>query len=108
MQFKKKVIEIVKKIPRGKIATYEEVAILSGKPKVYRVVGNILNNHYRQNSPSSRFPHLRRGHSNQEIPCHRVIKSNGEIGNYALGRKKKEELLKKEGIKIKKHIVFLK
>lgn len=94
MEFKNKVIEIVKKIPRGKVATYREVAILCGRPKAYHSVGNILNKNFWQNGP--------------KIPCHRVIKSNGEVGDYALGKKKKEELLKKEKIVIKKHFIDLK
>ncbi|MCX6811217.1 MAG: MGMT family protein [Candidatus Berkelbacteria bacterium] len=93
MVFKDRVINIVKKIHRGKIVTYKQVAILCGRPKAYRAVGNILNKNFSKD---------------HKIPCHRVVKSNGEIGDYALGKKRKEELLKKEGIEIKKHFVDLK
>ncbi len=77
--FKKKVFATVKKIPRGKTLTYKEVAIMVGKPKAYRAVGNILNTNH-----------------NPDIPCHRVIRSNGKIGGYNRGSKKKLALLKKE------------
>ena len=78
--FKGKVIKIVKKIPRGKVLTYKEVAEKAGKPRAWRAVGNILAKN-----------------KNPTIPCHRVIRSDGEIGGYNKGRRKKRELLKKEG-----------
>lgn len=84
--FKEKVIEIVSKIPRGKILTYKKVAILAGKPKAGRAVGNILNRNFRNKGP--------------QIPCHRVVNSNGKIGGYALGEKQKRDLLEKEGVSI--------
>jgi O-6-methylguanine DNA methyltransferase len=79
--FKNKVLEIVKKIPKGKTLTYKEVAILAGSPKAWRAVGNILNRN-----------------KNLKIPCHRVIKSDGSIGGYNRGVKIKIALLKKEGL----------
>ena len=78
--FAKRVLDATRKIPRGKTATYKEIARLAGNPRAYRAVGNILNKNY-----------------NPEIPCHRVIGSNGKIGGYNRGAKKKVELLKKEG-----------
>jgi len=78
--FTKKVYNIVKKIPEGKIFTYKQVAILVGKPKAYRAVGNILNKNY-----------------NPNIPCHRVIRSDGKTGGYNKGVKLKRKLLQKEG-----------
>lgn len=78
--FKQKVFKIVKKIPRGKVLTYKEVAEKAGKPRAWRAVGNILAKN-----------------KNPTIPCHRVIRSDGEIGGYNKGRRKKRELLKKEG-----------
>jgi len=84
-KFKNKVYKIVKRIPRGEILTYKEVARLAGKPRAYRAVGNVLNKN-----------------RNPKIPCHRVIKSNGRVGGYNQGMKKKIYLLKKEGIIIKK------
>ncbi len=79
MDFKNKVFKVVKNIPSGKTMTYVEVAKKAGSPKAYRAVGNILNKNY-----------------DPLIPCHRVIRSDGKIGGYNRGGKKKEELLKKE------------
>ena len=79
--FKEKVLEVVKNIPKGKTMTYSEVAKRAGSSKAYRAVGNILNKNY-----------------NPLIPCHRVIRSDGSIGGYNRGSKKKEELLRKEKI----------
>jgi methylated-DNA-[protein]-cysteine S-methyltransferase len=86
MDFNEKVWNAIKKIPKGKISTYKEIAKAIGKPKAVRAVGNACN----KNPFSPR------------IPCHRIVKSNGEVGGFALGTKKKKELLKKEGIEIKK------
>lgn len=82
--FRQKISEIVKKIPPGKVLSYKEVARLAGFPKSWRAVGNILNKN-----------------RDKKIPCHRVIRSNGKIGGYKDGKKKKIALLKKEGILIK-------
>jgi O-6-methylguanine DNA methyltransferase len=80
LSFKEQIFQIVKKIPRGRVLTYKEVARRAGRPKAYRAVGNILN--------KNRDP---------KIPCHRVIRSGGGIGGYNRGKKIKEILLKKEG-----------
>lgn len=77
--FKEKVFEVVKKIPKGKTLTYKQVARLAGRPKAYRAVGNILNTNY-----------------NPKIPCHRVVRSDGKVGGYNRGKKRKRELLQKE------------
>ncbi len=88
--FQEKVYRIVKKIPRGKVLTYKIVAQKAGYPKAYRAVGNALNK-----SASWRT----------KTPCHRVIKSNGKIGGYNQGIRKKISLLKKENVIIKKRRV---
>ena len=77
--FTEKVYGVVKKIPKGKVLTYKEVARRIGKPKAYRAVGNALNKN-----------------TNPKVPCHRVIRSDGDIGGFARGTKKKKEILKKE------------
>ena len=82
--FEKKVLKTIKKIPRGKVSTYWFVALKIGDKNLARAVGNAL----------SKNPRL------FEIPCHRVVKNNGKIGNYALGLAKKIKLLQNEGIKI--------
>ena len=87
--FREKVYRIVKKIPEGRIMTYKQVAKLVGSPRAFRAVGNILNKN----------PDLK------TVPCHRVIKSNGKIGGYRYGTKRKASLLKKEGVIIKKRRV---
>src|SRR5271157_655519 len=82
-KFQKDVLIATLAIPKGETRTYREIAIAVHRPKAYRAVGTAL----RLNplAPS--------------IPCHRVIRSDGDIGNYSAagGRKTKERLLKLEG-----------
>jgi len=87
-KFKNKVYKVVQRIPAGKVLTYKKVAQLAGRPKAWRAVGNILR----------RSAELSRSHKNKnpKIPCHRVIRSDGQIGGYNKGVKKKKYLLKKE------------
>ncbi len=82
--FSEKCYELLKKVPKGKITTYK---ILAEKleTKAYRAVGNAMNKN----------PYAPR------VPCHRVVKSDGEVGGFESGTKKKIEMLKREGIKIK-------
>ena len=89
--FASKVLAIVRQIPKGKITTYKQIATKLGNPKLARAVGNALNKN----------PSL------IEIPCHRVVKSNGFVGGYCLGTQKKIELLKKEGIEFDKNSTVL-
>lgn len=84
--FREKVYRVVKKIPRGKVLTYKKVAKLAGFPRAWRAVGNALN----------------RNSNLKIIPCHRVIKSNGEIGGFKFGAKRKIALLESECAIIKK------
>lgn len=84
-EFQKKVFEVVKKIPKGRVLTYKKVAKSAGNPKAWRAVGNVLNKN-----------------RDQKIPCHRVIRSDGRIGGYNRGTNKKIALLKKEGVVIVK------
>ena len=86
LSFKEKIYNIVKKIPKGKTMTYKQVASLAGKPRAYRAVGNILN----------------RNKDYKNIPCHRVVRSDGKIGGYNKGTRYKENLLKKEGVLIRR------
>lgn len=83
--FQKKLYKIIKTIPKGKVMTYKEVASALGNPLLARAVGNALNKNQDQN-----------------VPCHRVIRSDGFIGGYNKGAKKKIEILESEGIKIDK------
>jgi len=95
MTFREKILNIVRKIPKGKILTYQKVAQLAGRPRAWRAVGNVLNKNPAP-EPSARYGAGR----NPKIPCHRVIRSDGKIGGYNRGIKKKIALLKREGIKI--------
>lgn len=79
--YNEKVLEVVSKIPKGKVSTYKEVASRAGRPKAYRAVGNILNKNF-----------------DPKIPCHRVIRSDGALGGYNRGSKEKKRKLKTEGI----------
>ena len=84
MNFNQKVWNLCKRIPRGKVSTYKEIA-RKLRTKAYRAVGNALNKN----------PHA------PKVPCHRIVNSDRRVGGFAKGTKKKAELLKKENIKIK-------
>ena len=85
-KFQLKVWKFLKKIPRGKVKTYSEVAKSIGKPLAVRAVANAIGK-----NPLA-----------PQIPCHRVIRSDGSLGGYSGkgGIKTKRLLLKKEGIKL--------
>ena len=100
-EFTKKVLEIVAKIPRGKLMTYKLVARQAGSPRAYRSVGSILNRNYRSREwqlPMEEF---------EPVPCHRVIRSDGFVSGYARGQKEKERILRLEGHLIDKHKIKL-
>ncbi|HOF44343.1 MAG TPA: MGMT family protein [Candidatus Pacearchaeota archaeon] len=84
--FNEKCYSILVKIPKGKVTTYKEIARKLNS-KAYRAVGNAMNKN----------PYA------PKVPCHRVVKSNGEVGGFAFGVKKKIEMLKKEGVYIDKN-----
>ena len=77
-------LKVVAQIPKGSTLSYQEVARRAGSPRAYRAVGNIMNKNF-----------------NPRVPCHRVIRSNGEAGGYRDGTKKKIEILRKEGVAIR-------
>lgn len=79
--FRAKVIAIVKAIPKGETMTYGEVAKAAGSPRAARVVGALM----KQNK-------------NKQIPCHRVVASNGLGGYNGLRGRSKGSILKKEGV----------
>lgn len=82
-EFAEQVYAILKKkVPRGKVTTYKALAEAVGT-KAYQAIGQVMNkNPYAPN-----------------VPCHRVIASDGSIGGFATGTKKKRALLKQEGIR---------
>ncbi len=86
MGFEEIVWEKCKKIPKGRVTTYKEIANAL-KTKACRAVGNAL----------KKNPYA------PTIPCHRVVCSDGSLGGYQgkSNSKKKIRLLKKEGIKVK-------
>lgn len=68
LTFSEKVKFIVSKIPKGKTMTYKQVAIKAGSPNASRAVGSVMKGNY-----------------DPKIPCHRVIRSDGKIGDYNRG-----------------------
>lgn len=82
--FRDAVYDVVSKIPKGKFMTYKEVAIKIGKPNATRAVGTALSKNF-----------------NPKIPCHRVVRSDGKLGDYNRGgSEKKRKILKEEGAKL--------
>lgn len=83
MNFSRKIYQIVSLIPKGRVATYKQIAKAAGI-KNPRLVGYCL---HKNLNPKA-------------LPCHRVIKSNGMLASgYAFGgAKKQKEILEKEGI----------
>jgi methylated-DNA-[protein]-cysteine S-methyltransferase len=72
---------IVRKIPKGKTLTYGQVALAAGRPGAARAVGTVMKNNY-----------------DPTVPCHRVIRSDGRIGDYNRGgSERKRKLLEEEG-----------
>lgn len=80
--FRERVIQIVKKIPKGKTLSYKQVAGKAGHPGAARAVGAIM-----------------RVNKDKTVPCHRVIRSDGTLGGYngLQGTKSKRALLMREG-----------
>jgi len=82
--FNDRCYELLKKVPKGKVTTYKEIAKALNS-KGYRAVGNAMNK-----NPYS-----------PEVPCHRVVGSNGQMTGYVNGINEKIKMLKKEGVEIK-------
>ena len=84
--FQKKVWNYLKKIPKGRIKTYKQVAIAINRPKSARAVANACAKN--QYAP--------------KIPCHRVIRSDGRLGGYSGkgGIRQKLRLLRSENAAI--------
>jgi methylated-DNA-[protein]-cysteine S-methyltransferase len=87
LMIREKVFKIVSKVPRGKVITYKIVADKAGTSP--RAVGSIMR--------SNPYP--------IEVPCHRVVMSDGGIGGYSGSNlnniKKKIVLLKSEGVEVR-------
>lgn len=78
--FREDVYKIVKKIPKGKVLTYKQVAEKMGHPLAARAVGTALKHN-----------------TDKSVPCHRVIRSDGKLGGYNGINGAKAKLLKAEG-----------
>lgn len=88
--FNERCYALLRKVPKGKVTTYQELAHALGT-KAYRAVGNAMNKN----------PYA------PEVPCHRVVKSDGTLGGFASGPAKKKIMLKEEGIELVHNAVDL-
>lgn len=79
--FQKAVYRATAAIPRGQTRTYAQIAARIGSPHAVRAVGNAL--HRNPFAPA--------------VPCHRVVRSDGTLGGFALGAATKKRLLRREG-----------
>lgn len=93
MNFKEKVYKILRKIPKGRVVTYGQMASLAGNPKAARAVG-----YYMRINPDA-----------PNTPCHRVVAADGSLTGYSGigGIKKKRQMLITEGVEFKKDKVNL-
>ncbi len=93
MTFRDRVYEITKKIPKGKVATYGQVAALAGSPKASRAVGMCM-----KTNPNAPI-----------VPCHRVVAANGNLTGYSAGEgiSTKKAMLIAEGVQFNKDKVDL-
>jgi len=82
--FNEQCYALLRRILKGKVTTYKDLAQAMGT-RAYRAVGNAMHTN----------PYAPR------VPCHRVVKSDGSIGGFASGTKRKMQMLAAEGIKIR-------
>lgn len=82
--FKRKVLEKLRRIPRGKTASYQWLARQAGKPRASRAVGQVLR--------LNRLPII--------LPCHRILPKNGGLGGFSKGVTWKKRLLKLERARV--------
>lgn len=92
--FNERCYSMLRKVPSGNVTTYKEIAKVLNT-KAYRAVGNAM-----RNNPYA-----------PEVPCHRVVKSDGTIGGFKGGTsgltvKEKISMLRKEGIAVKQNNVL--
>lgn len=81
--FSERVLAVVRRIPRGSVLTYGEVAARAGSPRAFRAVGNLM-----------------RANTDPSVPCHRVISSDLRLGGYNRGESEKARRLSEEGVRI--------
>ena len=82
--FQSQCYEALKKVPRGKVITYGGLAEMIGRPKAHRAVGSAMNK-----NPFA-----------PKVPCHRVVKSNGDLGGFSIDIKVKIKRLQEEGVMV--------
>ena len=85
MNIDKEIYKKLLEVPKGKITTYGDLAKAVGMKNGQRIVGKIMN--------KNPYPVI--------IPCHRVVKSDGNVGGYAFGENVKVKMLSNEGIQIR-------
>jgi O-6-methylguanine DNA methyltransferase len=78
--FSERVLELTRRIPRGKVSTYSEIARALGNPKASRAVGNAL----------------RRNACPGTVPCYRVVRSDGSTGGYSGAMNSREKIRRLE------------
>jgi len=81
--FRARVLAAVRRIPRGRVATYGDIAELAGAPGAARAVGNVM-----------------RSCGDPSVPCHRVIAAAGGIGGFGGYLERKRQLLRAEGLEV--------
>lgn len=81
--FAEKVYAATNKIPKGKVATYGQIARLAGSPRAARAVGMLMS----------------KNTDTKKVPCHRVVASDGSLTGYAFGgTEAKRKKLVAEGV----------
>lgn len=78
--FTARVLAVVRTIPKGSVLSYGQVAFAAGRPGAARAVGTIM-----------------KRNSDPNVPCHRVIRADGSVGEYNGLQGEKVRLLKAEG-----------
>lgn len=85
MNLEQRIYKKLLEVPKGKVTTYGELSKAVGIKNGQRYIGNVMN--------KNPYPAI--------VPCHRVVKSTGQIGGYAYGEHIKTKMLNDEGIQIK-------
>lgn len=106
------IYEIVRKIPKGKVATYKQIAIQAGNPKLARFVGNTMHKNpvpYYSLAYQQGYDCEYNIQAENSVPCHRVVNSEGKLGsNFGLGGPNiQKKMLEAEGIQVTNNIVDL-
>ncbi len=83
-KFQLRVLKELQKVPRGEVRTYSWLAQKAGCSRAARAVGSAM--------ARNPVPFL--------VPCHRVVPASGGTGNYGLGKSRKRELLRREGVAV--------